>query len=167
MKYGFYFVLTLGLIFGAYQMAQNKMGRPLHLDSLRLGLSVQEIEHSFGTPSSESRNSFTYVLNDGSVLSITFRDQKVSSAKIRFSKPMKIQDPEIRKLTLVQMDSEALQTSNPSWFFAGKPEKGLIYKITSDGTIESLTWVPPFTYAHNQPKRLQALLSDFKSQRSL
>lgn len=167
MKYGYYFVLTLSLIFGAYQVARNKISRPLNLDSIRLGLTTQEISRTFGSPSAESRNQLTYILQDGSELLITLRDQKVSSAKVKFHRTIKIQDPEMRKLTLVQMEQDALESDNPSWFFAGSPEQGLIYKITSEGVIESLTWVPPFSYGSNRPKQLQALLRDFNSQRSL
>lgn len=166
MKYGFYLVLTLALVIGAYQIAQSKLARPLQLNALSLGMSAQQIEDTFGTPSAESRNQFTYILEDGSELTITLRDEKVSSAKVKFHRVVKIQDPEMRKLTLIQMHHSEYE-NNPSWFFAGKPEEGLIYKITSDGIIESLTWVPPFTYGSNQPKQVQALLQDFNSQRSL
>ncbi len=69
----------------------------------------------------------------------------------------------MKQLTLVQM-SLADQNEDASWFFAGKPQEGLIYKITQNGMIESLTWVPPFTYGSNQAKNLQVLLQDFKSQ---
>lgn len=162
-----YIVLTLGLIFAAKQFAQNKIERPLNLSELRLGMTLPEIEAAFGTPSAESRNQYTFILDDGSELFITLRDNKISSAKVKFHRTMKIQDPQMKKLTLVQMDSQNFDSNNPSWFFAGKPEEGLIYKITSDGVIESLTWVPPFTYANNRPKHLQALLRDFQSQRSL
>ena len=165
MKYGLYLLLTLCLVFGAYQLAQSKLARPLKLDALQLGMSAREIEQKFGTPSAEARNQFTYILQDGSELLITFRDKRVSSAKVKFHKTIKIQDPEMRKLTLVQMHHDL--NNDPSWFFAGKPEEGHIYKITSEGIIESLTWVPPFTYVSNQPKHLQALLQDFNSQRSM
>lgn len=167
MKYGFYLVLTLCLVFGAYQIAQNKIERPLNLEALRLGMTVRDISEAFGSPSAESRNQFTYILQDGSELTITFRDKKVSSAKVKFHRPMKIEDPEMRELSLVQMQHNEFESNNPTWFFAGKPEQGLIYKITSDGVIESLTWVPPFSYGTHQPKQLQALLRDFNSQRSL
>jgi hypothetical protein len=167
MKYGLYFVITIGLIFGAYQAAQVKIDRPLNLSTLRLGMSMHEIEANFGTPSAQTRNQYTYILDDGSELFITLRDNKISSAKVKFHRTIKIQDPEMRKLTLVQMDSQNFESNQTSWFFAGKPAEGLIYKITSDGLIESLTWVPPFTYQNNRPKHLQALLRDFQTQRSL
>ena len=167
MKYGLYLLLTLGLVFGAYQAAQNKIERPLNLSNLRLGMTMRDIEHAFGTPSAQTRNQYTYILDDGSELFITLRDQKISSAQVKFHRTIKIQDPEMKKLTLVQMDSQNIESNNPSWFFAGKPAEGLIYKITSEGLIESLTWVPPFTYLNNRPKHLQALLRDFQSQRSL
>ncbi len=167
MKYGFYFALMLCLTLGAYQLAQVKMERPLQLSSIRLGMSVSDIIETFGTPSAEARNHYTFILPDGSELVITLRDQKVSSANIKFHREIKIEDPEMRRLTLVQMQHNGLDDNNPSWFFAGKPEEGLIYKITSDGVIEGLTWVPPFSYGNHRPKRLQALLQDFNSQRSL
>jgi hypothetical protein len=166
MKLGFYFIMTVGLIFGAYQAAQTKMDRPLNLSLIRLGMTVRDIEKNFGTASAENRNQMTYILDDGSELFITLRDQKISSAKVKFHRMIKIQDPEMRQLSLVQMDAQNFESNQTSWFFAGKPEEGMIYKITSDGVIESLTWVPPFTYANNQPKHLQALLRDFHSQQT-
>ena len=164
MKYGIYFVLAISLIFGAYHVAQNKMDRPLNLNHLRLGMNVNDIEQVFGSPSAESRNQLTYILHDGSELFITLRDNRISSAKVKFHRTIKIQDPEMKKLTLVQMDSQNFDDNRPSWFFAGNPEEGLIYKITSGGIIESLTWVPPFTYGLNRPKHLHALLRDFHTQ---
>jgi hypothetical protein len=56
-----------------------------------------------------------------------------------------------------------MNNEKPSCFFAGAPELGLIYKITSDGIIESMTWVEPFTLHSHHPKNVQALLRDFKS----
>ena len=88
----------------------------------------------------------------------------VASAVVKFHGAIKIEDPEIRKLTLVQMAPPDFQNDDTSWFFAGKPSEGLIYKITQNGEIESLTWVPPFTYGSNQAKNLQVLLRDFKNQ---
>lgn len=168
MKYGSYLVLTICLVFAAYQFAQKKIERPLNLDTLRLGMTVRDMEKTFGTPSAQNRNQLTYILEDGSELFITLRDEKISSAKVKFHRMLKIQDPEMKKLSLVQMDMQDSESNRPSWFFAGSPEAGLIYKITSEGVIESLTWVPPFTYGTaSRPKHLGALLRDFQSQRSL
>jgi hypothetical protein len=167
MKYGFYLLLTLALFISAYHLAQHKMQQPLNLRFLKLGMSVAEINQHFGTPSAKSRNQLIYVLKDSSELTITLRDKKVSSAKVRFHRQLKIQDPEMKQLTLVQMDTRDGEEKRPGWFFAGKPEQGLIYKITAEGGIESLTWVPPFSYGNNRPKHLQALLRDFNIQRSM
>jgi hypothetical protein len=168
VKYGSYLILTICLILGAYKVAQNKIDRPLNLDHLRLGMTVRDMESTFGTPSAQSRNQLTYILEDGSELFITLRDEKISSAKVNFHRMIKIQDPEMKKLSLVQMDMHDFTSNRPSWFFAGSPEAGLIYKITSEGIIESLTWVPPFTYGtNNRAKHLGALLRDFQSQNSL
>lgn len=167
MKYGFYFVLAMTLIISAYHAAQNKIEQPLKLETIRIGMTNSDIEASFGSPSARARNQTTYILQDGSELVLTFREKLLSSAKVKFHRVIKIQDPEMKKLTLVQMDPDQYESANPSWFFAGKPEEGLIYKITSEGIIESLTWVPPFSVSQNQPKHLQALLQDFNTQRSL
>ena len=168
MKYGLYLVLTICLIFGAYRVAQNRIDRPLNLSAIRLGLTVRDMEKAFGTPSAKFRNQLTYILDDGSELFITLRDKKISSAKVNFHRILKIQDPEMKKLSLVQMDMQDLSSTHTSWFFAAAPEAGLIYKITSDGVIQSLTWVPPFTYgANNKAKHLGLLLRDFQSQTGL
>lgn len=163
MKYLFILLAVAGLLGTAYFNAQTKIHRPLKLTSLRLGMTVDQIESVFGVPSAQNRNQLTYIFEDASEMVITLRDDIVASAKVKFHQPVKIEDPQMRQLTLVQMESETL-SSQPSWFFAGKPEEGLIYKITANGVIESLTWVPPFTYQQKQPKQLQALLRDFQSQ---
>lgn len=165
MKYGFFCIFTLALIFCAYQTAQNKLMRPLELSAIRLGMTVKEFQKTFGTPSAKSRNQLTYILDDESELTLTLRDKVISSAVLKFKRLIEIEDPQMRKLTLIQMDEHA-ENDSPSWFFAGNPAEGLIYKITSEGRIESLTWVPPFTYGNHQPKHLQALLQDFQSKQS-
>lgn len=148
----------------AYFSAQNKLDKKFDIQSLRLGMTVDQLERVFGSPFNYNRNQLTYIFEDASELIITLRDEVVSSAQLKYRRPLKIEDPEMKQLTLVQMQSEENYMNRPTWFFAGKPEDGLIYKITSDGIVESLTWVPPFTYGSNQPKQLQALLRDFKTQ---
>lgn len=162
LKYVFTFSLLLGLISTAYFTATSKIQRPLNLDAVRLGMTLNELEVTFGSPSAQFRNQLTYVFDDASELIVTLRDDTVASAKVKFHVPLKIEDPKMKELTLVQMETSV--EDRPSWFFAGKPEEGLIYKITADGTIESLTWVPPFYYTNSQAKQLQALLLDFKNQ---
>lgn len=164
MRYGLYLFLALALVGTAYQIAAKKMEQPLNLQTLRLGMSLKDVQKTFGSPSAQHHNQFVFILIDGSELTVTLRDKRVSSATVRFKQLLKIQDPVMRKLTLVQMASHDIETNHPTWFFAGKPEEGLIYKITSEGVIESLTWVPPFSVSQNQPKNLQALLREFQTQ---
>jgi hypothetical protein len=129
-------------------------------------MTVKQLKNAFGVPVDENRNRLTYVFEDASELVVTLRDNIVTSAQLNYLQPLKISDPEMRQLTLVQMQSEENYMNQPTWFFAGKPKDGLIYKITSDGIVESLTWVPPFTYGTQRPKQLQALMHDFQSQNS-
>jgi hypothetical protein len=167
LKYALYYLLSLSLIFGAYQMAQKKMNSPLKLEAIRLGITTKTLEKHFGSPAAVFRNHYTYILSDGSELSITVREGKVSSAKVKFRRLVRIQDPQMKTLTMVQMQPNLIESDKPSWFFAGKPSEGHIYKIKSDGVIESLTWVPPFSYGTTAPKQLQALLRDFNSQKRM
>jgi hypothetical protein len=167
MKIVFYSLLTIGLLCGAYLTAQNKINEPVHFQDLKLGMTRAELEKIYGSPSSIERNHFIYIFSDGSELFVTLRDGKVSSAQLKFHKAIQIEDPEMDQLTLVQMDSLNPETNSSSWFYAGKPEEGMIYKITSEGVVESLTWVPPFTYGTQEAKHIGALLKDFKSQKRL
>lgn len=168
MKYGSYLLFIISLIFGAHHIAKNKTDSALNLKALQLGMTIQDMETSFGTPSAKFRNQLIYILEDGSELIITLRDEKISSAKVNFHRMLKISDPEMKKLSLVQMDMQDFSSDRPGWFFAASPETGQIYKITSEGIIQSLTWVPPFTYgSNNRAKHLGALLRDFQSQTSL
>lgn len=150
----------------AYRSAENKIETPLDLQALHLGMTSDELEDKFGHPDAQNRNQLTYILEDSSKMIVTLRDDVVASARVEFHHPIKIEDPKMRQLTLVQMEADSLNEAEPSWFFAGKPESGLIYKITSAGSVESLTWVPPFSYSRNNPKNLQVLLQDFKTRTS-
>lgn len=162
LKFSFILVLVMTTIGGAYYTALSKISNKADLSALKLGMNLDQVKDVFGAPTSENRNIFTYILPNSSVLTVTFRDDVVTSAKVKFIQPVKVTDPELRKLTLVQMDP-AITEERPSWFFAGAPEQGMIYKITADGTIESLTWVEPFTLSSNRPKSVQALVRDFNS----
>lgn len=166
MKLGVIFTAILGIIAVAFFNANSTLSRKVDLNALHLQMTEAELDQLFGSPTSRDRNNLTYILEDSSHLSITLRDDVVASAVVKFHKPILIEDPQMRKLTLVQMSPADLGNENPSWFFAGKPEEGLIYKITQQGEIESLTWVPPFTYQSNQPKNLQTLVQDFKTQKT-
>jgi hypothetical protein len=168
MKHVLTILMFVGFVVGAYLTAQSKIDHKVNLSALQLGMSLKQVETSFGSPTSQERNQITYIFDDSSELKITLRDDVVASAKVKFHRPLKIEDPQMRQLTLVQMESNAFDEEKQSWFFAGKPSEGLIYKITSDGVIESLTWVPPFTYGNNnQPKQLSALVHDFQNQHSV
>jgi hypothetical protein len=162
LRFLFILVVVASTITGAYFTAQSKIAAKSDLSALKLGMDLASVKESFGVPTSEFRNILTYILPNSSVLTITLRDDVVTSAKVKFIQPVTVTDPELRKLTLVQMEP-ALNDEKPSWFFAGAPELGLIYKITADGIIESLTWVEPFTLHSHHPKNVQALLRDFKS----
>jgi hypothetical protein len=165
MKYGVIITLILGLIVSAYFSAQSHSSFSSTVQNLRLDMTLAQVNAKFGAPLARNRNNLTYVLSDSSLLTVTLRDEKVASATMKLHHPLKIEAPEMKSLTLVQMDSNLLTSDRPSWFYAGKPEDGLIYKITADGTVESVTWVPAFTYSHNQPKQLQALFRDFHNQK--
>lgn len=163
VKMVLFLVLFSGMLFTAYNSAHEKMNHRSNLQKLTLGMNTSQIEKAFGVPTAQHRNQLIYVLDDTSELTITMRDEVATSAQIKFINPVKVSDPDLKKLTLVQMDPEETTSGKPNWFFAGKPEEGLIYKITASGVIESITWVQPFTYRHERPKSVQVLVRDFNS----
>ena len=166
MKSIFSIILVLVGIFSAYWNAQSRLEKSVNLSSVKLNMTLSEVEETFGQPFAQERNTLTYILEDSSRLYLSFRDDKVTSAMVKYQTPIKIEDPKLRELTLIQMSMNSITDDHPSWFFAGKPEDGLIYKVTQNGEIESLTWVPPFSYNNHSPKHLQALLHDFRNQSS-
>ncbi len=130
-------------------------------------MNEKEIIKKFGSPTSKQRNILTYIFDDSSELRISLRDNAVNSAEFKFKTPPKIEDFNLKKMTLVQMESHEFSFESPKWFYAGNPKDGMIYKISSTGEVESLTWIPPFTYGENKPKKLQALYKDFQIKQSL
>lgn len=161
LKSVFFLLIFTGMVFTAYQSASEKMNQRTNLHQLNLGMNMHQVEEIFGVPTAQDKNQFIYILDDSSELTVSLRDQIVTSAKVNFLNPIKVSDPDLKKLTLVQMDPAETSSGQPNWFFAGKPEEGLIYKITTAGNIESITWVQPFSYNHNRPKNVQVLLRDF------
>lgn len=160
MKMTFIFVVIFAATMGAYYSAQDKMSEVPDLRALHLGMSVDELKASFGAPVYKNHHQLTYLFVDSAQLIITLRDQEVASAQLKFNRPLKISDPQLKQLNLVQM--ELKESKDLSWFFAGNPEEGLIYKITTNGVIESITWIPPFSYQGEGPKHIGALLRDFQ-----
>jgi hypothetical protein len=161
IKFIFGILVFIGIVSSAYVSAHKKKGLRPEPSQLRIGMTEEETRSNFGAPTAINRNEWIYIMPDSSELSITLRDQKVTSAKLKYREAVKVTDPELKQLTLVQMDNSPTQSGEPNWFFAGKPEVGLIYKITSAGRIESITWVPRFKYGNNRPKKVQALVRDF------
>lgn len=161
LKFALSLILFVGMVAGAYLSAQDKAGNRTSLSKLKLGMTVAQVESTFGVPTALNRNELIYIMPDSSELSITLRDNIVTSAKLRYRHPVKVSDPKLKQLTLVQMDPAETTTGKPNWFFAGKPEDGLIYKITAQGVVETVTWVPRFAYGHGRPKNVQVLLRDF------
>jgi hypothetical protein len=165
MKNGIFILMFVGIIGLAYFSAQSSGQKRLDLNLIQIGMTEASLKAHFGSPSNKNRNQLTYILEDYSELVVTLRDNLVSSAKVKFHRPLQIEDPKLRQLTLVQMDT--LLEGQPSWFLAGNPEEGLIYKVTAAGVVESITWIRPFSYGLQRPKELQALFRDFNIQRSL
>jgi hypothetical protein len=166
MKSVITFCLFFGLVAAAYVTASFKLAKQVDLKDLRINMTLNELENKLGAPFSRDRNTLTYILEDSSHLKITLREGLVASAVVKFQRPLRIENPDLRKLTLVQIKPSEINDEQPSWFFAGRPEEGLIYKVTHKGEVKSLTWVAPFTYGNSQKKNLQALLQDFQTRRT-
>ena len=142
--------------------AQSKVHDYSSLTPLRVGLAAQELEF-LGEPVSSSERELVYMLPDQSTLVVAVTDGKVSAAWLELRQPLKIQDPQLKKLRFVQMGMDA--SLAPSWFYAAAADEGRIFKVSQQGVVESITWVKPFAPA-GPSRQLQALLREFTGARS-
>jgi len=161
MKNLFFLVIALMIAVFSFHHLDQTASQTKVFDQLKLGMTPDQVQDLLGYPTDKSDVETTYILDDSSEILLSFRDNELSSAKLKLKTPMKVSDSALSQLRMVQLSAPSLMESRPSWFYAGKPEDGLIYKINAEGYIESLTLVPPFTYQY-QPKQLQALYSEFK-----
>lgn len=151
-----FFIASMALI-----SARQKMHDYSSLEPLRVGMPVNQLGF-LGNPVSVSERELVYLLPDQSSLVIAINDGEVFSAMLELRTPLKIEDPSLRGLTFVQMRLDEYQS--PTWFYAAAAGKGQIFKVSSQGLIQTITWVRPF--ASIEPSRnLQALLQDFTVQR--
>ena len=137
--------------------AQSKVHDYSSLAPLHVGLSANELAF-LGEPASSSERERVYLLPDQSTLVIALEDAKVSAAWLELRQPLKIQDPQLKKLRFVQMGMDA--SLSPTWFYAAAADEGRIFKVSQQGVIESITWVKPFSPA-GPSRQLQALLREF------
>lgn len=167
LKFVFYsiFIVLIGL--SAFKSAEKKLRISSDFDFIRSGISIRELEKKVGQPLSIEKNENVYILDDGSELRVTVNEGKLLKANLKFNHLLKIQDPKIKGLTLVQIQPDPYEIQNTSWFYAGDPNRGMIYKVSSKGFIEGISWLPPFHYPDHRPKQLQALLQDFRTQTRL
>ena len=135
-----------------------------HNFPIKLGMSLAQTSELIGTPTAVDGTRWIYILEDQSELVLSFRDDVIWSASLNFQEPKEIEDPDFKELTLFQIGIDGSDTENPSYFYAGEPGEGKIWKVNAQGKIESLTWVPPFQQTTLQPKNIQALYKDFRGQ---
>lgn len=127
-------------------------------------MSQTEIQETIGLPTATDGQKWIFVLDDQSELMVSFRDEVIWTATLTYHDPKEIQDPDFKELTLVQVGVDASDYAKPSYFYAGEPGEGKIWKVNANGKVESLTWVSPFEKSKLTPKNIQALYKDFRGQ---
>lgn len=156
-----FFVSALVTSFALFS-ANRKANHLNPFDLVRVGKSVESLR-SLGVPLSKSQSQNHYLLENGSTLVVNILNNRVSGAWIELKKPLSINDERFSHLRFVKLNME--DTSRPSWFYAGSPSEGKIFKVSHKGMIESISWVKPFSESKNT-KNLQALLFEFNQQNS-
>ncbi|MBY0518304.1 MAG: hypothetical protein K2P81_15445 [Bacteriovoracaceae bacterium] len=152
-------LITLACL--ALVSAQSKIHNYASLSPLQVGMSVDQLDF-LGHPVSSDEREIVYMMPDQSTLVVAVSDNKVSAAWLELRQPLKIQDPQFKKLRFVQMGMDASQS--PTWFYAAAADEGRIFKVSEQGFVESITWVKPFS-ANGPSRQLQALLIEFTGQR--
>jgi len=99
-RLGAWFTVILTVFALAYFSARESQGKKVSLSRLRLQMTVSELEKEYGAPFSRQRNMITYILEDSSQLIVTLRDEVIASAIVKFHRPLQIEDPELKKLSL-------------------------------------------------------------------
>ncbi len=156
-------ITVMTIVTAAILSARQKSHNYQSLEGLRVGLRVEELAF-LGRPASASARERIYLLPDQSKLIVMLHDDFVTSAWMQLKQPLKIEDPQFKRLRFVQMGVDG--SLNPTWFYAGAGDQGKIFKISQTGLIESITWVKPFEHA-GPSRQLQALLQEFSVQRPL
>lgn len=146
----------------ALYSAQTKVHDYSSLTDLRVGLNANQLSF-LGQPVSSSERERVYLLPDQSTLVVMIQDQKVSAAWMELRQPLKVEDPQFKRLRFVQMGVDA--ALSPTWFYAAAADQGRIFKISQQGLIESITWVKPFE-PQGRTVQLQALVQEFTGQRA-
>lgn len=159
-------IIALGLfiIVGLAYFSAEKKKLSIHpLLKIQVGMNENSLQFLGPAISSNNREKI-YWLDNGATFLVTLFEGKITGAWLNFTSPVEIQQTWTQNLKFVQMTIDSEQ--DPSWFFAGNPNEGKVFKINTFGLIESITWVKPFE-SHQQSKNLQALYNDFTSQQSL
>ena len=152
-----FFIATLLFVSVTLWSAQEKVAHFDQLKSLRVGQKIEELQF-LGPPISEDDRERIYLLSNSSTLVVSTFDNKVVGAWLTLKTPVKIEDGgEWGELEFVQVN---LKEENPTWFFAGSPTDGRVFKVNQNGFIEAITWVRPFSSIYPQ-KKLQALYKEF------
>lgn len=155
------FCVIAAVVGMALYSAQTKVHDYSSLADLRVGLQSNQLSF-LGQPISSTDRERVYLLPDQSTLIVMLQDQKVTAAWMQLRQPLKIEDPQFKRLRFVQMGMD--EALSPTWFYAAAADQGRIFKISQQGLIESITWVKPFS-ANETPKNLQALMQQFNGQR--
>jgi hypothetical protein len=151
------------IVMSAFFTAQEKKVDLDPLLKIQVGMSAESLSF-LGPAISANDRERVYWLENGSTFLVTLFEGKITGGWLSFQSPLKIQEHSTQKLRFVQINLD--HENDPSWFFAGAPSLGKVFKINQAGLIESIIWVKPF--ATDAPaKNLQALYQDFTIQQSL
>ncbi|HXH31194.1 MAG TPA: hypothetical protein VNJ01_10315 [Bacteriovoracaceae bacterium] len=154
------FILVFTLCMTAFCTAQTKLDSAIDLGKLRIGITLTQLEKIIGKATASDINQLTYIFQDGSELKVKLTEGLVSGAVINYKKLLKLEKPE--ELTFLQVNARA-PDDHQGWFYVGKPRDGQIYKVNSEGKVQSLTLVPPFEHKASTPKHFQALIQNFQN----
>lgn len=153
------FCCALAIVLTALWSAQQKMNDLDQVKQINVGAPVSSLNH-LGEPVSVSSSERMYFLNNGSTLVVSVFQHTITGAWLNLKNPISIQDEHLKSLRFVQVGVD--ESLRPTWFYAGLPGDGRVFKVVQNGLIHSITWVRPFGQKES-PRQLQALYKEFTS----
>lgn len=137
-------VLILGLFTTIYRANSNKIDLN-ELDFIKVGVESAPVMDRLGQPFRVERDSWYFKLQNKSILILTLKKDQIESAVLKFSAPQNFSVYSDEKEALVKIgEGSSTIAESHKWFFIGIPEKGKLWKVLDNGTVESISWIKPF-----------------------
>ncbi|MBL7663596.1 MAG: hypothetical protein JNM93_00570 [Bacteriovoracaceae bacterium] len=154
-------LVVVGFTVSYYRFSSSSLD--IHeVEFLKVGLSSSEIVEKLGQPVKTEQHSWHYKLENKSMLILTIKENKLKGAVLKFTDPQNFDLVAHTEKEMVKIgEGNSPQNDNQKWVLIGIPEKGKLWKILEDKSVESISWIRPFK-SETPRKNPETLLAEFQ-----